>query len=297
MDLGKNVFFSYTYDLTHSLQHNLCSSDATPYPASTRHASALDGQGVPPSVSITLACYAGSDARQATVAGAYKSAQEQFVWNASLLQVCMESARDGSCSVLICGAMSLRLHNSDCCEGLEVEPRQCHNIVIGFYPSSMGSSTSKVRSITHTHTLRTPLVPAALRSNTALRFVFAVCITTALHFHGEQQVDIVLFSRRSRHFAGTRYLRRGVNADGNVANEVSSHTCLHRASQTNRLIQLGLCFYVVLQVETEVVVTRQPAMSFGELQVSSLVQVRGSIPVVWSHTNMSNLKPDIDGNY
>lgn len=54
--------------------------------------------------------------------------------------------------------------------------------------------------------------------------------------------------------------------------------------------------YVVLQVETEVVVTRQPAMSFGELQVSSLVQVRGSIPVVWSHTNMSNLKPDIDGN-
>lgn len=75
----------------------------------------------------------------------------------------------------------------------------------------------------HTHTLHTPLVPAALCSNTALRFVLSVCITAALHFHGEQQVDIVLFSRRSRHFAGTRYLRRGVNADGNVANEVSSH--------------------------------------------------------------------------
>ena len=33
-------------------------------------------------------------------------------------------------------------------------------------------------------------------------------------------ISMTLIARRSRHFAGTRYLRRGVNIQGNVANEV-----------------------------------------------------------------------------
>lgn len=34
-------------------------------------------------------------------------------------------------------------------------------------------------------------------------------------------VSIILLARRSRFFAGTRFLKRGANIDGNVANEVS----------------------------------------------------------------------------
>lgn len=34
-------------------------------------------------------------------------------------------------------------------------------------------------------------------------------------------VSITLLARRSRYFAGTRFLKRGTNIDGNVANEVS----------------------------------------------------------------------------
>lgn len=39
-------------------------------------------------------------------------------------------------------------------------------------------------------------------------------------------LQLALVSRRSRHFAGTRFLRRGVNADGNVANEVPGVVCV-----------------------------------------------------------------------
>jgi hypothetical protein len=35
-----------------------------------------------------------------------------------------------------------------------------------------------------------------------------------------RQLAITLISRRSRFFAGTRYLKRGLNDSGNVANEV-----------------------------------------------------------------------------
>ena len=37
---------------------------------------------------------------------------------------------------------------------------------------------------------------------------------------GTKQCSIVLIARRSRRFAGTRYMKRGVNADGNAANFV-----------------------------------------------------------------------------
>ena len=87
----------------------------------------------------------------------------------------------------------------------------------------------------------------------------------SLHLQRSARVDITLVSRRSRHFAGTRYLRRGVNADGDVANEV----------------------------ETEQVVWRADAGEHGRGRVASVVQLRGSVPIMWSHANLSHPKPDI----
>ena len=82
-----------------------------------------------------------------------------------------------------------------------------------------------------------------------------------------RRLSLALVARRSRHFAGTRFLKRGVNALGQVANEV----------------------------ETEQIVdaSRGAAPSTAE-QMSSMVQLRGSIPLVWcQESNPLNPKPDI----
>ena len=79
-------------------------------------------------------------------------------------------------------------------------------------------------------------------------------------------IRYTLISRRSQYFAGTRYLRRGVNADGNVANEV----------------------------ETEQIITLEDNLSkSGCYRSSSLVQLRGSLPLCWSHNNIFAPNPDI----
>ncbi|XWS18777.1 hypothetical protein CRYUN_Cryun32bG0073800 [Craigia yunnanensis] len=85
---------------------------------------------------------------------------------------------------------------------------------------------------------------------------------------------LTLIARRSRHYAGTRYLTRGVNEKGRVANDV----------------------------ETEQIVFEDVPEGYP-LQISSVVQNRGSIPLFWSQeTSRLNLKPDIilskkDPNY
>ncbi|XAR57485.1 hypothetical protein NMG60_11025646 [Bertholletia excelsa] len=77
--------------------------------------------------------------------------------------------------------------------------------------------------------------------------------------------SVSLISRRSRHFAGTRYLKRGVNDRGRVANDV----------------------------ETEQIVLDEEAGSCKG-KMSSVVQMRGSIPLFWSQeASRLSPKPDI----
>ncbi|KAL2893539.1 Phosphoinositide phosphatase SAC1 [Bienertia sinuspersici] len=77
--------------------------------------------------------------------------------------------------------------------------------------------------------------------------------------------SVALVSRRSRHFAGTRYLKRGVNDRGRVANDV----------------------------ETEQIVLDEDAGSYKG-KMSSVVQMRGSIPLFWSQeASRLSPKPDI----
>ncbi|XP_057504873.1 phosphoinositide phosphatase SAC2-like isoform X1 [Actinidia eriantha] len=76
---------------------------------------------------------------------------------------------------------------------------------------------------------------------------------------------VTLIARRSRHYAGTRYLKRGVNEKGRVANDV----------------------------ETEQIVFEDVPEEYP-MQISSVVQNRGSIPLFWSQeTSRLNVKPDI----
>ncbi|XP_057973456.1 phosphatidylinositol-3-phosphatase SAC1 isoform X2 [Malania oleifera] len=77
--------------------------------------------------------------------------------------------------------------------------------------------------------------------------------------------SVSLVSRRSRHFAGTRYLKRGVNDRGRVANDV----------------------------ETEQIVLNEEA-GLCKGRMSSVVQMRGSIPLFWSQeASRFSPKPDI----
>lgn len=75
-----------------------------------------------------------------------------------------------------------------------------------------------------------------------------------------RSLTVTLIGRRSRFFAGTRYLKRGINEQGHVANEV----------------------------EVEQIVEADPG------GLSSFVQVRGSIPAFWSQETSATVpKPPI----
>lgn len=98
----------------------------------------------------------------------------------------------------------------------------------------------------------------------------------ALNVFG-RRVYITIIARRSRHFAGARYLKRGSNDNGYVANDVETE-----------------------QVVSDVVTTSFHAPGpklFSNPSYTSYVQHRGSIPLFWSQDNSGvTPKPDIDLN-
>ncbi|KAJ8275233.1 hypothetical protein COCON_G00098580 [Conger conger] len=75
-------------------------------------------------------------------------------------------------------------------------------------------------------------------------------------------VHVTLIARRSSKFAGTRFLKRGANCEGDVANEVETEQIIHDAS----------------------------VMSYNAGSYSSYVQVRGSVPLYWSQ-DISTMMP------
>lgn len=70
-----------------------------------------------------------------------------------------------------------------------------------------------------------------------------------------RQLCLTLIARRSRLFAGARLLKRGLNEAGHVANEV----------------------------EAEQIVGDGGRGALHERGLTSAVQLRGSIPLVWNH--------------
>ncbi|KAJ3758562.1 polyphosphoinositide phosphatase [Lentinula raphanica] len=92
-------------------------------------------------------------------------------------------------------------------------------------------------------------------------------------------IFVTLIARRSRHFAGARYLKRGVNGEGKVANEVETEQIVFEALTTP--------FYYPARVDEEKS-RRRPNPHY-----TSYVQYRGSIPTYW--TQESNvMKPPIE---
>ena len=88
-------------------------------------------------------------------------------------------------------------------------------------------------------------------------------IQRKLHDYG-RSLNLMLLARRSRHFAGTRYLKRGVSDRGKVANDVEHEQIIHDESASSEGI------------------------------FSSYLQIRGSIPTFWTQESSVTMpKPPI----
>ncbi|CAM9202241.1 unnamed protein product [Chrysoparadoxa australica] len=78
-----------------------------------------------------------------------------------------------------------------------------------------------------------------------------------------RMINLTVIARRSRHFAGTRYLKRGVSDQGHVANDVEVEQIVHAAGSNEGVF-------------------------------SSFVQMRGSIPTFWAQESSVTVpKPPI----
>ena len=92
-------------------------------------------------------------------------------------------------------------------------------------------------------------------------------------------IFITLIARRSRHYAGARYLKRGVNEDGDVANEVETEQIVSEALTTS--------FSYPGQTPSS---EQRPNPRY-----TSYVQYRGSIPLHWTQEpNSMTPRPPIE---
>lgn len=90
------------------------------------------------------------------------------------------------------------------------------------------------------------------------------CYVYGLRFY------VTIIARRNRHFAGTRYLKRGISDEGYVGNDVETEQILEEVS------------------------TSTPDTPI----ISSYVHIRGSVPIYWYQIkNKIMPKPDIKINY
>ncbi|KAL7408828.1 SacI homology domain-containing protein [Mrakia frigida] len=113
-------------------------------------------------------------------------------------------------------------------------------------------------------------------------------------------VYITLIGRRSRLFAGARYLKRGANDMGHVANEVETEQIVSEPLTTPfhtsapRSPHDGAASHPDDDPEHQL---HQQRLKFPNPRFTSYVQYRGSIPLLWSQdASASNFKPPIEIN-
>ncbi|KAM7367885.1 hypothetical protein PAMP_014153 [Pampus punctatissimus] len=190
MDLSSNFYFSYSYDLSHSLQYNLTLLQR-PYELWSSAASSTEEEVHTQSKQDCFDIFEDEGLPTQVVYGLQNEPYYKYVWNGKLLE--------------------------------------------------------RVKDIVHHDWL--------------MYIIHGFCGQSKLLIYG-RPVHITLIARRSSKFAGTRFLKRGANCEGDVANEVETEQIVHDAS----------------------------VMSFTAGSYSSYVQVRGSVPLYWSQ-DISTMMP------
>ena len=226
IDLSKNkeFFFSYTYDLTHTLQHNVDASRAAAKmqrgggTSGTSGTSGISGSGGNAGVGGGPGSSSGGEGPASASASAPESTSESKSASSSASP---PPPPDG-CWFTDPNSMFMwnhfLLHEFHAC----VEHRGWSvNLLHGFFQQQTCEVYGK-------------------------------------------PVIVSLVARRSRHFAGTRYLKRGISDSGRVANDV----------EVEQIVNGEDYRYAFGAVQSR----RSPTT----YSLTSFVQVRGSIPVSWS---------------
>uniref|UniRef100_A0A667Z4G2 FIG4 phosphoinositide 5-phosphatase n=1 Tax=Myripristis murdjan TaxID=586833 RepID=A0A667Z4G2_9TELE len=190
VDLSSNFYFSYSYDLSHSLQYNLTLLQR-PCELGSAAASSAEEEVHTHSKQDSFDIFEDEGLPTQVVYGLQNEPYFKYVWNGKLLE--------------------------------------------------------RVKDTVHHDWL--------------MYIIHGFCGQSKLLIYG-RPVHITLIARRSSRFAGTRFLKRGANCEGDVANEVETEQIIHDAS----------------------------VMSFTAGSYSSYVQVRGSVPLYWSQ-DISTMMP------
>ncbi|CAO1596209.1 Phosphoinositide phosphatase sac1 [Xanthoria calcicola] len=98
-------------------------------------------------------------------------------------------------------------------------------------------------------------------------------------------LTFVLITRRSRHRAGTRYLTRGMDEQGHVANFNETEQIAVLNDESRGLGGIG--------VEAGMQNGKVGGFEGQDMQVMSYVQTRGSVPVYWAEINTLRYVPDL----
>ena len=215
IDMSRDFYYSYTYDLSYSLQINNTSKPSTNQPHHHK---------TPPS-----STFSSSHSNTSSSSSNSKESQDMFVWN---------------------------------------------HYQINDFRSLFSTTTSTTTSpSTNQHPLTSspsssspsPATGAAAGTGAAW------CIPIIHGYYQQKQfslysrlLSLILLTRRSRHYAGTRYLKRGINIHGQVANDC----------EIEQIIQCDYSIY--------------------NMKCISYIQYRGSIPTYWSQeTSVTMPKPPI----
>ncbi|KAG7460867.1 hypothetical protein MATL_G00203470 [Megalops atlanticus] len=190
VDLSSNFYFSYSYDLSHSLQHNLTLLNM-PFDVGKAEPEEEEEEVHEQSRQDSFDIFEDEGLPTQVVLGIRNEPYAKYVWNGKLLE--------------------------------------------------------KIKDIVHPDWL--------------MYIIHGFCGQSKLLIYG-RPVHVTLIARRSSKFAGTRFLKRGANCEGDVANEVETEQIIHDAS----------------------------VMSFTAGSYSSYVQVRGSVPLYWSQ-DISTMMP------
>ena len=230
IDMSRDFYYSYTYDLSYSLQINNTSKPSTNQP---HHYKTPPSSTMPHSTS-----YINSSSNSS------KESQDMFVWNHYQINE-FRSLFTTSTTTSNTTSSSTNQHP---------------------LPSSSSSSSTSPPTAAGAVVAAGAVAAGAVVAGSAAWFI------PIIHGYYQQKqfslysriLSLILLTRRSRHYAGTRYLKRGINIHGHVANDC----------EVEQIIQCDHSIY--------------------NMKCISYIQYRGSIPTYWSQeTSVTMPKPPI----
>nr|CAB3246187.1 polyphosphoinositide phosphatase [Phallusia mammillata] len=213
VDLSSNFYYSFSYDLTNNLQHNMlmlqsCNSEA-------------NGNG---------------DVERDIAVESDGSTGESWVY-VSENELAAMKVKDEKRSK----------------DFTEAKHAQKKRFAVGFTPCD--------RFLWNKYLLE-PLEFECVSDLWNIKIIHGHIGQTCINVYGKP-IYITLIGRRSCRYAGTRFMKRGCNINGDVANEVETEQIVHCASAT----------------------------SLHHTQFTSYVQHRGSVPVHWSQDISASVVP------